>query len=80
MTIIKILIIIRQMKKYSIIFILCMFFVGTNALFAQEGKTSFTAGITPLEKEDDALQFGGAYILFDTLMNTDFASIGAKIL
>lgn len=48
--------------------------------FADTNKTSVTLGITPRSKSiDEEPEFGGGYVLFDSTMGNDYATMSGKL-
>ncbi len=67
------------MKKLTFILTVLVLAAGSKA-FALETKMNFLAGSTALEqKAGEELTFGGAYILLDSSVSTDYFDIAGKV-
>ena len=66
----------KNIKFLVILACICAFPLESESL---KGKTSVTVGSTILDFSEETLSFGGAYIVFDSLLQNDFVSVGGKI-
>jgi len=65
-------------KKFTSTF--CLLFFCVSFSFSLSNNTSLTFGVTPIDKDEtDAVFFGGAYFLAESVMSDDYVTLGGKL-
>ena len=65
-------------KKFISTF--CLLFFCVSFSFSLSNNTSLTFAVTPIDKDEtDAVFFGGAYFLAESVMSDDYVTLGGKL-